>query len=104
MRSIYINDMNTIRRIVAEAISTITKRSLGNCVALTPKRITDYVGINVQPVTLTLIKYFLDLMVKHGDARIIERTRSRFYYLCKHSEIWGKDKDYIIDYLNKLED
>ena len=55
-----------IGRLVYEAVERLIYMARGSCRTFTPKQVAKAAGLDTKPVTLTVVRYFLEEMRKKG--------------------------------------
>lgn len=89
----YPSDFREVERWVSEALYMAINRAMGTCISFTPKTLLQYIDkSDVLPVVLTLVKYILEELYKHG---LLDKDQSRSivrYRVCKDSPLWGLAK------------
>ena len=84
-------DMYSIEEIenkVLNALQELINESKGTCVTFTPKRIAKLGGLSTKPVMLTLVREFLDELVKFGFLEHYKvNSKRKVYMVTSKSEL-----------------
>lgn len=88
-----------LKFIVVSTIMNLIKRTKGNVLTFTAKKIAVHAGIQSHPVVLTLIKDVLENLRREGYIRRLARTSHGTKYIVdRNSALWRAAKGEVLVY------
>jgi hypothetical protein len=85
------NDMGKIVKVVEKFLRDRATRALGNCFSFNPKTVVDESGVYAAPITISVVKYVLNVAVANNAMFVLTgyHSDSNRYLLCRDSPLWG---------------
>ena len=86
------DDVGKIVKVVEKFLRNRATRALGNCFSFNPKTVVDESGVYATPITISVIKYVLDVAVANNALLVLAGYHggsSARYLLCRDSPLWG---------------
>jgi len=88
------SDYNELKFIVVTTLMDLVKRTRGNMLTFTSKKLAVHAGLPPQPILLTLIKDVLENLRREGMIRRYKRTSHGVKYMIdSQSPLWKAAKD-----------
>jgi len=81
-----------IERCVYDAVCALIRRARGTCRTFTPKQVARVARLSTKPVTLSVIRYILEKMVREGQIQLYKKGRTYRYIVYNTSPLWKKVK------------
>jgi hypothetical protein len=81
-----------IVKVVEKFLRDRATRALGNCFSFNPKTVVDESGVYATPITISVIKYVLNVAVANNALLVLAGYHggsSARYLLCRDSPLWG---------------
>ena len=85
------DDVGKIVKVVEKFLRDRATRALGNCFSFNPKTVVDESGVYAAPITISVIKYVLNVAVANNALLVLagyHGNSSARYLLCKDSPLW----------------
>ncbi len=88
------SDYNEVKFVVVSTLMDLIKRTKGNMLTFTSKKIAVHAGLPPQPILLTLVKDVLENLRKEGLIRRYKKTSHGVKYMIdSQSPLWKAAKD-----------
>jgi len=84
------DDVKEVTKIVEKFLRDRAMRALGNCFSFNPKTVVDESGVYAAPITISVVKYVLNVAVANNALLVLTgyHSDSNRYLLCRDSPLW----------------
>jgi len=99
------DDVKEVTKIVEKFLRNRAMRALGNCFSFNPKTVVDESGVYAAPITISVIKYVLNVAVANNALLVLAGYHggsSARYLLCKDSPLW-RSPELLEEMVNRYE-